>query len=474
MERRTAPSPVGAGMALPHLLPFHPSLLLSRGRNEGHVSFVNQEHERPIIPQPEVNLPDNDHNPMASIRRRRDCFEMYQIYEILKAHSANLPLHETREPENWVAGNVLGEMRTRLNPSNRSVEELEEPAFRECAKNHEEQGFSSLKSLTDTYFEEDDTEEEEWFRVKDLRLCSCCKQKCHNGPNCRRVLNVTTGLEETEREEEEAEEVTREGVGVETIKLHGHVENKDVVMLIDSGSTHSFLDPKIVKDMASVERVKNYKEHGFLSLKNQTETYVKEDDTEEEEWLRVKDLRLCSHCKKKCHNGQNTRRALNATTGLEETKREEEEAEEVTRGGLGVETIMLLGRVENKDIVMMIDSGSTHSFLDPTIVKDMASVECVKSRPLQVTVANGNELSCDLVCPNFKWTVQGETFVKEMRLVRMGGCDMVLGMDWIDEFTPVQLNTRPPKVTFWKEGRLVRLYGVTDITEEAVGNSSRS
>ncbi|CAH9098317.1 unnamed protein product [Cuscuta europaea] len=384
MERRTAPSPVGAGMGLPHLLPFQPSLLVSWGRNEGQVSFVNQEHEQPILPQPEVNLPDNDHNPMASIRRRRDCFEMYQIYEILKAHSVNPSFHETGEAENWVAGHVVEDMRTRLNPSNRSVEELEEPAFQECAKNSEDE-------LEEPAFQE------------------CAKNS-----------------------EDELEEP------------------------------------------AFQECAKNSEEHGFSSLKNQTDTYVKEDDTGEEEWLRVKDLRLCSCCKRKCHSGRNCRRALNVTTGLEETEREEEEAEEVTRGGVGVETIKLLGQVENKDIVIMIDSGSTHSFLDPKIVKDMATVECVKSPPLKVTVANGNEFSCDLVCPKFEWTVQGETFVKEMRLVRMGGYDMVLGMDWIHQFTPVMLSTRPPSVTFRKEGRLIELVGVTDTTEEAVGNSSSS
>lgn len=52
-----------------------------------------------------------------------------------------------------------------------------------------------------------------------------------------------------------------------------------------------------------------------------------------------------------------------------------------------------------------------------------------------------------------------------MRVLHLGGYDMVLGMNWLDQFTPVILNTRPLSVTFLKEGRIITLKGNTNNAE---------
>ncbi|PWA83161.1 hypothetical protein CTI12_AA170130 [Artemisia annua] len=64
----------------------------------------------------------------------------------------------------------------------------------------------------------------------------------------------------------------------------------------------------------------------------------------------------------------------------------------------------------------------------------------VKCRgPLQVEVANGNSLTRTSMCRNFKWTLQGMNFVTDMMIIPLGGCEMVLGIQWLAIL--VQLNS---------------------------------
>ncbi|XP_019163173.1 PREDICTED: uncharacterized protein LOC109159525 [Ipomoea nil] len=129
-------------------------------------------------------------------------------------------------------------------------------------------------------------------------------------------------------------------------------------------------------------------------------------------------------------------------------------------GGEGMNTIKLLGAINRQPITILVDCGSTHSFIDPRILVQLR-ITPEKARGLIVTVANGEIMSCDSVCCGLKWQVQDETFERDLIVLRLGGCDMVLGMDWIDSYSPIQLHTRPPGISFYKDGKRVLLKGMT-------------
>lgn len=42
------------------------------------------------------------------------------------------------------------------------------------------------------------------------------------------------------------------------------------------------------------------------------------------------------------------------------------------------------------------------------------------------------------------------------------GCDMVLGIGWIDLFAQVVLNTKPHSLSFQKEGKIITLWGINE------------
>ncbi|KAL3624153.1 hypothetical protein CASFOL_032969 [Castilleja foliolosa] len=96
------------------------------------------------------------------------------------------------------------------------------------------------------------------------------------------------------------------------------------------------------------------------------------------------------------------------------------------RGQVPTDTIKLAGKVKNNQLVILVDSGSTHSFLDPNVV---AKVKCEVevTNPLQVTVAGGGKIICSSRCPDFEWEMAGHVFSANLMTGLNGAKERLLG-----------------------------------------------
>lgn len=79
---------------------------------------------------------------------------------------------------------------------------------------------------------------------------------------------------------------------------------------------------------------------------------------------------------------------------------------------------------------MLIDSGSTHSFLDTQIVHHLQGVVKLPV-PVKVTVADGGLLQCEKQLPDCAWWMQGRCYKSNFKLLPLSGYDAILGMDWL-------------------------------------------
>ncbi|KAL0439602.1 UNVERIFIED_CONTAM: Retrovirus-related Pol polyprotein from transposon.6 [Sesamum latifolium] len=145
----------------------------------------------------------------------------------------------------------------------------------------------------------------------------------------------------------------------------------------------------------------------------------------------------------------------------EEGSEGKEENEEVTvsihamKGNVSCKTLRINGLVGDKEILILIDCGSTYCFLDEKIAETLGC-ELEDSTPMVVRVADGSKLLSKKVCPKFSWEVQGHKFLHPVRLLKLGGYDLVLGCDWLSTFNPVELDFLQLKVTLSQgEGRLI-------------------
>lgn len=90
-------------------------------------------------------------------------------------------------------------------------------------------------------------------------------------------------------------------------------------------------------------------------------------------------------------------------------------------------TMRVEGTVKRGSLSILIDSGSTHNFLDPYLAKRMG-YKTITISPVFVAVASRERLVCREICQNFRWNIQGNEFQANVFMLRLGGCDMVLGM----------------------------------------------
>ncbi|GJV23490.1 reverse transcriptase [Tanacetum coccineum] len=96
------------------------------------------------------------------------------------------------------------------------------------------------------------------------------------------------------------------------------------------------------------------------------------------------------------------------------------------------QTMRIRGRIGKQEIHILIDCGSTHNFLDIHTAK--------KTTPMQVLVANGQRMLSTSVCHDLKWSLQIEVFTSDVMLLPLGGCEMVLGIQWLATLGDMQCN----------------------------------
>jgi hypothetical protein len=90
--------------------------------------------------------------------------------------------------------------------------------------------------------------------------------------------------------------------------------------------------------------------------------------------------------------------------------------------------LQLKALVKNQALVVLIDSGSSHTFLNSSISCKMKLTQ-THIRLMYVTVANGETLACHSEVQNFVWWCQGHIFIVDAKVIETRAYDLVLSMD---------------------------------------------
>ncbi|KAJ3690052.1 hypothetical protein LUZ61_019216 [Rhynchospora tenuis] len=108
-------------------------------------------------------------------------------------------------------------------------------------------------------------------------------------------------------------------------------------------------------------------------------------------------------------------------------------------------TLKFKGVFDSIPICILIDTGSTHSFINPSLV-DTSKWKTITTTPLHVRIANGAAMATSLKCPQLQFSLQNHKMSGEMRLLNIQGYDLILGMDWLALHGPMTID--------WKLGQL--------------------
>jgi hypothetical protein len=123
--------------------------------------------------------------------------------------------------------------------------------------------------------------------------------------------------------------------------------------------------------------------------------------------------------------------------------------------------------VGNQVMLLLVDSGSSHSFINKNFVESIG-VQTVPIPAVPVKLANGQLVHCAQLVPQLSWTCQGASFATDLRVLELGAYDGVLGKDWLDQFSPMTCDWKGNAISFMHQGQEVTLHGLVTAAQPIV------
>jgi hypothetical protein len=132
-------------------------------------------------------------------------------------------------------------------------------------------------------------------------------------------------------------------------------------------------------------------------------------------------------------------------------------------GTKGSKTIRLRGFLAGQETFMLVDSGSSHCFINEQLASKVSGWKPLPSH-VHVTVANGAKILCAYELPNLMWGIQGHTFQCSFKIIPLGCYDAILGMDWLSSHSPMNIHWAEKWLQFEHDGNTVQLQGIQNYT----------
>lgn len=123
------------------------------------------------------------------------------------------------------------------------------------------------------------------------------------------------------------------------------------------------------------------------------------------------------------------------------------------------DAMRLRGLVKNKVMLMLLDSGSSHTFVSSAFLA-MVGLVAVPTTPRQVKLGNGDTLITDHYVPQMQWWIQGHSFTTDMLVIDMSSYDVILGYDWLVAHSPINHHWGNRTMEFMLHGKQITISGV--------------
>lgn len=130
-----------------------------------------------------------------------------------------------------------------------------------------------------------------------------------------------------------------------------------------------------------------------------------------------------------------------------------------------VRTLKFQGFLQGHPMLILVDSGSSHSFLHTKFQTMLTNVQLVPIQ-LQVRVASGEILHCQYKIQQLQWQLQGCTFQTDVTLLPIPCYDMIIGMDWLQAFSPMRVHWTQQWLSIPYQGATVTLHGQSAVIPE--------
>ncbi|XP_061352732.1 uncharacterized protein LOC133297581 [Gastrolobium bilobum] len=122
------------------------------------------------------------------------------------------------------------------------------------------------------------------------------------------------------------------------------------------------------------------------------------------------------------------------------------------------QTLRFLSYIGESKMSLLVDSGSTHNFLQPKVVSAL-NFPMSSDRKFDVMVGNGQTLKCEGFWQGVPVQIQQHIFLVVFYVLPIHGADMVLGVQWLQILGPVVLDYSKLTMEFAWAGETIKLQG---------------
>ncbi|MCH81628.1 hypothetical protein A2U01_0002419, partial [Trifolium medium] len=129
------------------------------------------------------------------------------------------------------------------------------------------------------------------------------------------------------------------------------------------------------------------------------------------------------------------------------------------------QTLRVLGHIRKQPVSILIDSGSTHNFIQDRVVKQLG-LSTDPAGSFQVLVGNGEELQCSSMCSNVSLSLGPHTFSVDLFVLPLSGAELVLGVQWLKTLGPIVTDYTQLTMSFSYQGQVVNLVGQPKVGPE--------
>ncbi|KAL5734003.1 hypothetical protein ACOSP7_031864 [Xanthoceras sorbifolium] len=105
------------------------------------------------------------------------------------------------------------------------------------------------------------------------------------------------------------------------------------------------------------------------------------------------------------------------------------------------QTIRVMSKLRNKEIIMLIDGGSTHNFIDQTVAEKF-SLLIIRDKKFQVMVGNKERIECTDHCLALTLMIQGHPVQVDFYILPVAACQAILSVQWLETLGPVEMDYR--------------------------------
>jgi hypothetical protein len=108
----------------------------------------------------------------------------------------------------------------------------------------------------------------------------------------------------------------------------------------------------------------------------------------------------------------------------------------------------------------LVDSGSTHNFIHRRIAQEThCYIHAVNN--FQIMIANGGSMKCGGRCENVRLQIGDYNLKSHMFAIDMGGCDIVLGAEWLRTLCPILMEFQNLTMQFDQGSHKHKFQGIT-------------